>query len=135
MIDQTISHYKILEKLGEGGMGVVYKAIDSKLDRPVAIKFLPTHLSTSNENKARFIQEARTTAALNHPNILNIYDIDEQDGGMFFVMEYIEGETLKSHLASLKSAEGIPLRRAVDLIFKLHRDLKRPMRKKLCTGI
>jgi serine/threonine protein kinase/Flp pilus assembly protein TadD len=131
MIDQTISHYKILEKLGEGGMGVVYKAIDSKLDRPVAIKFLPTHLSTSNENKARFIQEARTTAALNHPNILNIYDIDEQDGGMFFVMEYIEGETLKSHLASLKSAEGIPPRRAVDLTIQIAQGLKAAHEKEI----
>src|SRR5881409_1528810 len=70
MIGQVISHYRILEKLGEGGMGVVYKAQDLKLDRPVAIKFLPQHLSASEENKARFMQEARATAALNHPNIL-----------------------------------------------------------------
>ena len=90
MIGTTISHYKILEKLGEGGMGVVYKALDLKLDRPVAIKFLPQHLSTSQDNKARFMQEARATAALNHPNILNVFEVDEQDDGMFFVMEYIE---------------------------------------------
>src|SRR6058998_1175747 len=88
MIDQTISHYRILEKLGEGGMGIVYKAEDLKLDRPVAIKFLPPHLSASEENKSRFVQEARATAALNHPNILNVYEIDEQNGGMYFVMEY-----------------------------------------------
>src|SRR5436309_15840060 len=98
MIDQKISHYRILEKLGEGGMGIVYKAQDLKLDRPVAIKFLPSHLSTSEENKARLVQEARATAALNHPNILNVYDIDEQDGGIFFVMEYVGGKTLKSYI-------------------------------------
>src|ERR1044071_3616149 len=114
MIGSTVSHYKILEKLGEGGMGVVYKAQDSKLDRAVAIKFLPPHLSASAENKARFIQEARATAALNHPNILNVYDIDEQDNRTFFVMEYIDGKTLKSHIASLKAGEGIPVRQAID---------------------
>ncbi len=114
MIGNTISHYKILEKLGEGGMGVVYKALDLKLDRPVAIKFLPPHLSTSQENKARFIQEARATAALNHPNILNVYEIDEQDGGMFFVMEYLEGRTLRSHISSLKSSTGIPYTQAIE---------------------
>src|SRR5258706_10791947 len=107
MIGQTISHYKILEKLGEGGMGVVYKAHDSKLDRSVAIKFLPPHLSASEENKARFVQEARATAALNHQNILNVYDIDSHDGNMFFVMEYIEGKTLKAHIAGLKGREGM----------------------------
>src|ERR1051325_8321012 len=108
MIGSTVSHYKILEKLGEGGMGVVYKAQDLKLDRPVAIKFLPPHLSASEENKARFMQEARATAALNHPNILNVYDNDEQENRMFFVMEFIEGKTLKSHIMSLKAGEGIP---------------------------
>ena len=114
MIGQTISHYKILEKLGEGGMGVVYKAQDLKLDRAVAIKFLPSHLSASEENKARFIQEARATAALNHPNILNVYDIDEQDNGMFFVMEYVDGKTLKSHITSLKAGEGIPVSQSIN---------------------
>ena len=73
MVGQTISHYKILEKLGEGGMGVVYKAQDLKLDRMVAVKFLPSHLSASADNKARFLQEAKATAALNHPNILGVY--------------------------------------------------------------
>ncbi len=113
MIGQTVSHYKILEKLGEGGMGVVYKAHDTKLDRDVAIKFLPPHLSASEENKSRFVQEAQATAALNHPNILGVYDIDKQDDGMFFVMEYIDGETLKSHIASLNASEGIPVRQAI----------------------
>ncbi|HMD13551.1 MAG TPA: serine/threonine-protein kinase, partial [Bacteroidota bacterium] len=113
MIGQTISHYKILEKLGEGGMGVVYKAQDTKLDRIVAIKFLSSHLSASVDNKARFLQEAKATAALNHPNILGVYEIDESDGSLFFAMEFIEGKTLKSHIASLKSATGIPLDQAI----------------------
>ena len=89
MIGQTISHYKILEKLGEGGMGVVYKAQDLKLERTVAIKFLPHHLSASAENKERFLREAKAAAALNHPNILGVYEIDEKDGQMFFAMEYV----------------------------------------------
>jgi len=113
MIGQTISHYKILEKLGEGGMGVVYKAEDTKLDRIVAIKFLSHHLSASQENKARFMQEAKATAALNHPNILGVFEIDEIDGKLFFAMEFVEGKTLKSHIASLKSATGIPLDQAI----------------------
>ena len=137
MIGQTISHYKILEKLGEGGMGVVYKAQDLKLDRFVAIKFLPAHLSTSEENKARFVQEAKATAALNHPNILNVYEIDEQDHGIFFVMEFLEGRTLRSHISSLKSSMGIPYTQAIEWTMQIanglhtahqknivHRDIK-----------
>jgi serine/threonine protein kinase/tetratricopeptide (TPR) repeat protein len=107
MIGSTISHYKILEKLGEGGMGVVYKAQDLELDRTVAVKFLSTHLSASEESKTRFIQEARAAAALNHPNILGVYEINRQDGNVFFVMEYLEGITLKSHIENLKSGSGV----------------------------
>ncbi|HLX12781.1 MAG TPA: protein kinase [Bacteroidota bacterium] len=114
MIGQTISHYKILEKLGEGGMGVVYKAQDTKLDRIVAIKFLPAHLSASAESKARFLQEAKATAALNHTNILNLYEIDEQDGGMFFVMEYLEGRTLRSYVSSGRSGSGVSYIQAIE---------------------
>ena len=129
MIGQTISHYRILEKLGEGGMGVVYKAQDSKLDRAVAIKFLPQHLSASEENKARFIQEAKASAALNHPNILNVYEIDEQAGGLFFAMEYIEGATLKSHISGFKAGEGIPVPQAIDWTL---RSGSRPCRRHEC---
>ncbi|MEK6572146.1 MAG: protein kinase [Bacteroidota bacterium] len=123
MIGQTVSHYKILEKLGEGGMGVVYKAQDLKLDRLVAVKFLPQHLSSSEENKARFIQEARAAAALNNPNILGVYDIDDQNGRMFFVMEYVEGKTLKSHITNLKSGDGIPVLQAIDWTIQIAQGL------------
>ncbi|HLF20025.1 MAG TPA: serine/threonine-protein kinase, partial [Bacteroidota bacterium] len=102
MIDKTISHYKILEKLGEGGMGVVYKALDLKLDRHVALKFLPAHVSSSGDDKARFIQEAKAASALNHPNILTIYDFIEEQGESFIAMELVEGESLKTKIAEAK---------------------------------
>ncbi len=94
MVGKTISHYKILEKLGEGGMGVVYKAEDSKLKREVAIKFLPHHISSSQEERKRFEVEAQAAAALNHPNIATIHAIEEEGEDVFIVMEYIDGPEL-----------------------------------------
>ena len=85
MIGEIISHYKIIEKLGEGGMGVVYKAQDLKLDRFVALKFLPPHLTTSEEEKQRFIHEAKTASTLEHNNICNIHEIDETEDGQLFI--------------------------------------------------
>ena len=124
MIGQTISHYKILEKLGEGGMGVVYKAQDSRLDRFVAIKFLPSHLSGSADNKARFLQEAKATAALNHPNILSVYDVGEHDDSMFLVLELVDGVTLSAHIANLKSGTGVPVKQAIEWLSQIAHGLK-----------
>ena len=100
MIGKTISHYKILDKLGEGGMGIVYEAQDLKLDRVVALKFLPHHLSASSEAVARFLQEAKAASALNHPNICTIHSIEEVDGRQFIVMERVDGMTLREKIAA-----------------------------------
>ena len=131
MIRETILHYKILEKLGEGGMGVVYKAKDTKLDRFVALKFLPSQLTTSEDDKARFIQEAKAASAMNHPNICTIYSIDEYENQLFIAMEFIEGETLKDKKNSISEkqkldisvqvAEGLAAAHEKGIV---HRDIK-----------
>ena len=133
MIGETISHYKILEKLGAGGMGVVYKAEDTKLKRTVALKFLPPELARDEEAKKRFIREAQAAASLDHPNICTIYEVNESDGQTYIAMAYVEGESLKQFIKrgplelgkalgiAAQAAEGLKAAHAKGII---HRDIK-----------
>ena len=111
MIGRTLAHYEILEEISRGGMGVVYKAFDPKLQREVAIKVLPQELVSDPERKRRFVQEARAAAALNHPHIATIFDIVEAEGISFIVMELIEGE----QLGDLLARETLTVDRALSL--------------------
>lgn len=133
MIGQTISHYRILEKLGEGGMGVVYKARDTKLDRDVALKFLPANLTADPESRERFVHEAKAASALSHPNICGIHAIEEYEQQHFIDMEFLDGKTLsvllKERELSLKEIVDIALQIAEGLIAAhkkgiVHRDIK-----------
>jgi len=133
MIDKKVLHYKILDKLGEGGMGIVYKAEDTKLNREVAVKMLPPHLLVSPDDKTRFQREAKAAAALNHPNIATVYEINEHEGTPFIAMEYVEGQTLNHHIekgpfklqdaisVAIQVAEGLKMAHAKDIV---HRDIK-----------
>ncbi len=119
MIGTTISHYKIIEKLGEGGMGVVYKAEDTKLKREVAIKFLPRYISSNEEERKRFEIEAQAAAALNHPNISTIHSIEDSDSEVFIVMEYIDGPELKKKIES----EKLSIKETLDIIEQIAKGL------------
>ncbi len=133
MIGKTVSHYKILEKIGEGGMGIVYKAQDTKLDRVVALKFLPQYLASDLSEKERFFHEAKAASALNHTNITTIHEIDEYEGQVYIVMEYVEGKTLKQ----LIEEQTLSLKKVLELAIQIgegllaahekqivHRDIK-----------
>jgi Tol biopolymer transport system component/tRNA A-37 threonylcarbamoyl transferase component Bud32 len=134
MIGKTIAHYKIIEKLGEGGMGVVYKARDQKLDRLLALKFLPPHLTVNDTDKARFLQEAKAASSISHPNVCVIHDIQEYDDQQFIVMEYVDGITLRQLISD---NDQISLKNAIEYALQIstaleeahnkgvvHRDIK-----------
>ena len=126
MTGKTISHYKILEKLGEGGMGVVYKAFDRRLERHVALKILHIHLVTDEEVRVRFIHEARAASALNHPNICTIYEIARARGMYFIAMEYVDGKTVREIITN---RGPLPKKRVLDISNSLRRSGSNPSQR------
>ena len=125
MIGKSILHYRILEKLGEGGMGVVYLAEDSRLKRQVAIKFLPGHIAANSDERKRFEIEAQAAAALNHPNIATIHAIEETEENLFLVMEYISGKHLKNHI----NGHPLAMEEAVDIAVQIAKGLQAAHKK------
>src|SRR5438552_13339227 len=120
LVNQTISQYKVITKIGKGGMGEVYRARDTKLGRDVAIKVLPAALSADAERLRRFEQEAQAAGALNHPNILVIFHIGTHEGAPYIVSELLEGETLRERMAG----SALPQRKAIDYALQIARGLK-----------
>ena len=118
MIGKTISHYKILKKLGAGGMGEVYLADDTKLKRKIVLKFLSPHLTTDKEAKERFEREAQAAAMLNHPNIVTIHEISEHEGSTFIAMEHVKGSALRDEL----SKGPLPINHVVEIstLYQFH---------------
>ncbi len=140
MTNEIVSHYRILEKIGQGGMGEVFLAIDTKLERKAALKFLPAHLNADAEERQRFVHEAKAAAALSHPNIVTVYEIGEHEGQVFIAMEYVEGQTLKELIAAGRTPSAVsrmPIPQVLEVVAQIcsglaaahakgivHRDLK-----------
>jgi len=127
VVGQTISHYRITEKLGEGGRGVVYKAEDTSLDRPVALKFLAAHLVSDEDIRKRFEREAKAAAALNHPNICTVHEISEANGRTFIAMAFLEGEGLDRSI----EAGPLKLKDALDIAIQTAQGLQAAHEKKI----